>query len=147
MMSTLDRAIEIAAGAHAGQTDRAGKAYILHPLRIMFNMKSKAAQIAAVLHDVVEDTDWTIERLKDEGFDEAVIEAVTLLTHDDGSEYASYIERLKTSPTAVEVKMGDLQDNMNLFRLDRIKDKDLVRIQKYHNAYSELLQTTKRKNG
>ena len=78
-MSSLERAIEIAVSAHKGQKDKADKPYILHPLRLMFKMNSENEMIAAVLHDVVEDTDWTIEKLEAEGFNEEVITAVKLI--------------------------------------------------------------------
>lgn len=80
-MSLLERAIEIAVTAHKGQVDKANKPYILHPLRLMFKMQSENEMIAAVLHDVVEDTDWTIEKLEDEGFSEEVISKKQLKVH------------------------------------------------------------------
>ena len=93
-MSTLQRAIEIAVEAHHGQKDKNGMPYILHPLRLMFQMKSDSEKMAAVLHNVVEDSDWTLEQLKSEGFNGDVIEAVNLLTRDDKDTYMSSSKRL-----------------------------------------------------
>ena len=101
-MNLLERAIEIAVSAHKDQIDKAGKPYILHPLRLMFKMQSENEMIAAVLHDVVEDTDWTIEKLEAEGFNEEVITAVKLLTHDKKVPYKKYIEAIKTNKIASE---------------------------------------------
>jgi len=137
-MAGLDKAIDIASSAHLGQTDRSGAPYILHPLRIMFNMTSEEARIAAVLHDVVEDTDWTLAQLAETGFNDTVVKIVDLLTHDDETEYFDYIKRLSVSPIAIEVKLGDLTDNMNILRLETLKDKDLKRLQRYHRAYAFL---------
>ena len=75
-MATLEKAIEIAARAHAGQVDKAGQPYILHPIRVMLRMGSEAERITGVLHDVIEDSDVTLEDLRDEGFDAAILEAL-----------------------------------------------------------------------
>lgn len=83
-MSTIERAIEIAARAHAGQVDKAGAPYILHPLRVMLAVKTEEQQMAAVLHDVVEDTEVTFNELRAEGFAANVLEAVKALTKRDG---------------------------------------------------------------
>src|SRR5215510_5701883 len=96
-MSTLERAISIAAQAHQGQKDKAGAPYILHPLRMMMRMESEAAMIAAVLHDVVEDTDVTLVQLREMGFSEEILQAVECLTHRDGESYDAFIERVQTS--------------------------------------------------
>jgi (p)ppGpp synthase/HD superfamily hydrolase len=83
-MTTLEDAISIAAQAHKGQKDKAGAPYLLHPLRMMLRMNSEAPMIAAVLHDVVEDSDWTLEQLREKGFSDEVLDAVECLTHRDG---------------------------------------------------------------
>ncbi|MEL6821495.1 MAG: GTP pyrophosphokinase [Calditrichota bacterium] len=137
-MADLARAIDIASSAHLDQTDRSGAPYILHPLRIMFNMTSEDSRIVAMLHDVVEDTDWTLEQLQEVGFSNTVLKAVDLLTHTDGSDYFDYVRRLASSAIAIEVKLGDLTDNMNILRLETLKDKDLERLKRYHRAYAFL---------
>lgn len=144
-MSNLAHAIALAAAAHEHQKDRAGKTYILHPLRLMFRMTTEAEMTAAVLHDVVEDTEWTIETLREEGFSEDVLFAVDCLTKRDGEPYMALIERAKTSPIALRVKIADLEDNMDAKRLDRLSVHDTDRLQKYHAAW-RILQDFLRQN-
>jgi len=139
-MATLERAILIAAQAHLGQRDKAGAAYILHPLRMMMRMESEAAMIAAALHDVVEDSDWTLERLRGEGFSEDVLRAVDCLTSREGETYDEFITRVRESAIARQVKIADLEDNMNVERIGEITQKDLARIEKYHRAWRALTQ-------
>ncbi len=110
-MSTLQRAIEIAVEAHHGQKDKNGMPYILHPLRLMFQMKSDSEKMAAVLHDVVEDSDWTLEQLKSEGFNGDVIEAVNLLTRDDKDTYDEFVQKIASNPISKAVKIADITDN------------------------------------
>lgn len=114
-MSTLERAIEIATEAHRGQFDKAGNDYIGHPLRVMAAGKTTEEKIVGVLHDVVEDTDWTFERLAAEGFSVEVIEALRCVTK--------------------------LSDNMDICRLPYISDKDVKRLKKYLKAYKQLTGT------
>jgi len=136
----LEDAISIAAEAHRGQRDKAGAPYLLHPLRLMLRMDSEAAMMAAVLHDVVEDSDWTLERLRERGFSEDVVEAVACLTHRDGESYAEFVERLKPNPLARRVKIADLEDNMNVLRVGQLGPKDFQRLEKYHRAWRMLKQ-------
>lgn len=136
--ATVEDAISIAAQAHKGQKDKAGAPYLLHPLRMMLRMKSEAAMIAAVLHDVVEDTDWTLERLREEGFTDEVLAAVECLTRRDGEAYQEFIERVKANSIARQVKVADLEDNMNIQRIVKIGPKDLERLEKYHKAWCML---------
>ena len=137
-MLLLERAIEIAVSAHKGQVDKAGKPYILHPLRLMFKMQTENEMIAAVLHDVVEDTDWTIEKLEAEGFNEEVITAIKLLTHDKKVPYKKYIEAIKTNKMALRVKLADLEDNMDIKRIAHPKFKDYARLAEYLKYYNDL---------
>ncbi len=139
-MATLERAILIAAQAHLGQRDKAGAPYILHPLRMMMRMESEAAMIAAALHDVVEDSDWTLEQLRGEGFSEEVLQAVDCLTSREGETYDEFIARVRGSAIARQVKIADLEDNMNVKRIGEITPKDLARIEKYHRAWRALTQ-------
>lgn len=133
-MSTLERAIAIAAEAHAGQVDKAGAPYILHPLRVMLRLTGIEERTAAVLHDVVEDTDWTLERLRAEGFSDAVLTALEAVTHRDGEAYEDFIRRAAADPIGRRVKMADLEDNLDLTRLDRVTARDEVRAAKYRRA-------------
>jgi len=139
-MATLERAILIASQAHLGQRDKAGAPYILHPLRMMMRMESEAAMIAAVLHDVVEDSDWTLEQLRGEGFSEEVLQAVDCLTSREGETYDEFITRVRSSAIARQVKIADLEDNMNVKRIGEITPKDLARVEKYHRAWRALTQ-------
>src|SRR4051812_31424399 len=117
-MSTLERAIAIAAEAHAGQVDKAGAPYILHPLRVMLSVETTDERIVAVLHDVVEDCPgWTAERLRDEGFSTAVLRGVDAVTKRDGESYESFVVRAAADPLGRAVKIADLRDNMDLRRI------------------------------
>ena len=137
-MSLLERAIEIAVTAHKEQVDKAGKPYILHPLRLMFKMQTESEMIAAVLHDVVEDTDWTIAKLEAVGFNSAVIAAGKLLTHNKKGPYKKYIEAIKTNKIALNVKLADLEDNLDIKRIAHPKFRDYARIAEYLKYYNEL---------
>ena len=141
-MSTLERAIEIATEAHRGQFDKAGNDYIGHPLRVMTAGKTTEEKIVGVLHDVVEDSDWTFERLAAEGFSAEVIEALRCVTKlSENEPYDKFISRVKENPLAVAVKLNDLTDNMDIRRLPYISDKDVKRLKKYLRAYKQLTGT------
>ena len=137
---TLERAIAIAAEAHAGQKDRGGASYILHPIRLMIQMDSEDAMMAAVLHDVVEDSVWTLDDLRKEGFSNEVLKAVDSLTHKDkeGENYWDYIQRAKSDPIAIKVKLSDLVDNLNPGRLNEVTEKDEKRFDRYRKAQEML---------
>lgn len=137
-MATLERAIAIAAMAHEGQVDKAGMPYILHPLRMMLGVDTPEARMAAVLHDVVEDTAMTLEQLRAEGFPEAVVEAVEALTKRDGEDYEAFIRRLAPNPIARKVKLADLRDNFDLSRIAQPTERDRQRIEKYRRAIQYL---------
>ena len=136
--SFLVRAIELAKQHHEGQTDKAGKPYIEHPLRVMSQVESEEKKIVAVLHDIVEDTDISLDDLRSEGFSEEVVSAVECLTKQDGENYDSYIERISFNPLAVKIKLADLEDNSDLTRLPEVTDKDLERLEKYDKALEKL---------
>ena len=138
-MSTLEKAIEIATEAHQGQFDKAGRDYIGHPLRVMEMGKTEEEKIVGVLHDVIEDTDWTFERLAEEGFSDEVIAALRCVTKiSENENYDDFIERVKKNPLAVAVKRNDLTDNMDIRRLPYLSDKDVKRLKKYLKAYKRL---------
>lgn len=138
-MSTLKRAIEIAKYAHRGQLDKAGCDYIGHPLRVMAAGNTIEEKIVGVLHDTVEDSDWTFEMLEAEGFSIEIIEALRCVTKVSENEpYDKFIARVKTNPLAVAVKINDLSDNMDIRRLPYISDKDVKRLKKYLKAYKQL---------
>jgi (p)ppGpp synthase/HD superfamily hydrolase len=138
-MSTLEKAIEIATKAHSGQLDKAGNDYITHPLRVMAAGKTTDEKIVGVLHDVVEDTEWTFEMLAAEGFSDEIIEALRCVTKFSENEpYDKFIARVKTNQLAVAVKINDLSDNMDIRRLPYLSDKDVKRLKKYLKAYKQL---------
>ena len=139
-MSTLERAIEIATQAHEGQVDKAGNAYIGHPLRVMAMGKNEQEKIAGVLHDIVEDSPWTFEMLEAEGFAPEIIAALKCVTKiSENEDYDDFIERVKKNPLAVAVKINDLTDNMDIRRLPYLSDKDVKRLKKYLKAYKKLV--------
>lgn len=138
-MSTLERAVAIAAEAHAGQVDKAGEPYLLHPLRVMLAVGSEEARIAAVLHDVVEDTPWTLEQLREEGFSDAVLRAVEGVTRREEETYEEFIERAAENPIAAHVKLADIRDNLDLSRIPEPTEKDRERLRRYQAALGVLL--------
>ncbi len=130
-MATLEKAIEIAAKAHSGQTDKAGAPYILHPLRVMLRVTTPYEQMAAVLHDVVEDTSITLDDLRAEGFSEKVVAAVDALTKRDGETRVDTAKRAAANPIARFVKLADNAENMDFSRIPNPTPKDVKRIEEY----------------
>jgi len=135
----LKKAIELARTYHKGQKDKAGKPYILHPLRLMQSVESVDEKIVAVLHDIVEDTPISLEDLRLKGFSGHIINAIEALTKKQDEDYNTFIERISHNQLAVKVKLVDLEDNMNLSRLPEITNKDKERLQKYQKAKRFLL--------
>ncbi|HRR40196.1 MAG TPA: NUDIX domain-containing protein [Syntrophales bacterium] len=130
----LEKAIGIALDAHRGREDKAGAPYILHPLRLMLRMEGTEEMIVAVLHDVVEDSAWTIEALRGEGFPEEVLEAVDSLTRRKDEHYDRYISRIGENAIARRVKIADLEDNMDVRRKKEPNGEDRRRMEKYRKA-------------
>ncbi len=138
-MSTIEKAIEIAVMAHKGQKDKSGADYILHPLRVMERGKSEIEKVCGVLHDVVEDSEWTFEMLKNEGFSDEVIAVLRCVTKESEKEdYDVFINRIAQNPIAVEVKINDLLDNMDITRLKELNEEDVKRLNKYLKAFWKL---------
>ena len=135
----LERAIEIAVEAHKGQLDKGGSPYILHPLRVMMSVNGESEKIVAVLHDVVEDSNWTFEALLAEGFSIEVIEALKSVTKESPDEdYDSFIQRAIRNPIGRKVKITDIRDNLDVTRIPELGEKDLQRISKYKIALKRL---------
>lgn len=134
----IETALQIALKAHAGQVDKSGSAYILHPLRLMHKMQSEHEKAAALLHDVIEDSDFTADSLRESGIPEEIIQAVESLTKSSHESYEEFIKRAKSNPLARKVKLADLEDNINILRLENLSDTDLQRLKKYHHAWYEL---------
>lgn len=141
-MATLERAIELAAAAHAGQVDKAGQPYILHPLRVMLRMSTAHERMAAVLHDVVEDTQVTLEQLRSEGFPAEVVSAVAALTKRAGESRLEAAARAVTDPVARTVKLADNAENMDLGRIAEPTEKDYARLEEYKKVRALLLGET-----
>lgn len=138
-MATLERAIEIAKQAHTDQVDKGGADYIGHPLRVMEMGRTEEEKIVGVLHDVIEDSDWTFEMLEEEGFAPEIIEALrcfTKLYKDE--DYEHFITRVKSNKMAIKVKLCDLTDNLDSSRLANVTEEDIKRSKKYARAYSFL---------
>ena len=136
---TLERAIEIAARTHAGQVDKGGAPYILHPLRVMLRVAPGAQQIVAVLHDVVEDSDVTFEDLEREGFSAEVINGLRAVTKVEGESYEDFVARAALDPVGKKVKLADLMENSDLSRIAEPSQKDLERVEKYGRAIRYLM--------
>lgn len=136
----LGRAIAIAATVHEHQKDKGGNAYILHPMRIMMRLRTNDEDLMcmAILHDVVEDSDWTIEKLNAEGFSDRVLAGLSLLTHNSEDDYETYIQKISTNKDAILVKLQDLKDNSDITRLKGLSPKDVDRMVKYQRAFKYL---------
>lgn len=134
----LNKAIEIASRAHAGQVDKGGEPYILHPLRVMLSQENELERICAVLHDVIEDSTVTFDDLRNDGFSDEVISVVDCLTKRDGESYDEFITRVLSNEVACRVKLADLCDNMNLTRIKNPTEEDKQRIQKYDKAWERI---------
>ena len=138
-MSTLEKAIVLAAKRHAGQVDKAQQAYILHPLRLMLNVKTADEQIVAVLHDILEDTDTTVIELIGLGFSRHVVEAVQALTKKSGESRIEAAYRALNNPIARAVKLADIADNMDLSRIATPTPADFRRLEEYQHVRQLLI--------
>ena len=133
-MSTLERAVALAAKAHEGQVDKAGAPYVLHPLRMMLRLATAEERITAVLHDVVEDCGVSLAMLRAEGFSEAVIAAIDSVTRRPDESYETFVLRAASNPIGRQVKLVDLEDNCDLSRITNPTPRDHARVQKYRRA-------------
>src|SRR5689334_22607983 len=129
-----EKALAIAVEAHRGQKDRYGAPYILHPIRVMCRLHKLTEQTVGILDDVVEDTDWTLEDLGKEGFPRAVLEAIDSVTKRKGEAYDDFVRRSASNRIGRQVKLADLEDNMDLRRFRQITEDDIARLQKYGSA-------------
>lgn len=136
----LKKALAIATKVHEGQTDKAGVLYILHPIRVSNRCRTDEERIVAILHDTIEDTDVTPDYLLSEGFPKNIVEAVLSVTHNEGESYEDFVIRSKQNPIGRQVKIHDLEDNMDITRLHSLSEKDLERLNKYLKAYRVLIE-------
>lgn len=128
------KALRISFNAHKNQLDKSGMPYVYHPFHVAEQMKDEYSTCVALLHDVVEDTDITLDELKSNEFPDDVIEALSLMTHSDDVPYLDYIRNLKDNPIARRVKLADLAHNSDLSRLDVVDEKAVERVNKYKQA-------------
>lgn len=134
------KALQICFDAHKDQKDKSGLPYAFHPFHLAEQMPDELTTTVALLHDVVEDSDFSFEYLQNAGFPQEVLDAVTLLTHDPNVPYMEYVAALKSNRIAREVKLADLRHNSDTSRLNEITDKDRARIEKYRKAIAMLLE-------
>jgi len=137
-MPALEDAIALAVAAHHGQRDKADQTYILHPLRVMMRLDTDEERTVAILHDVVEDTPYTLERLRELGYPENILGALDALTRRQDETYEAFIERLRPLALARRVKLADLEDNMDVRRTGTLSDKDVERLGRYLRAWRRL---------
>lgn len=128
------KALKLCFEAHKAQLDKSGMPYVFHPFHLAEQMKDETTTVVALLHDVIEDTDYTFNDLIAMGFDGAIIDAIELMTHEEGVPYMDYVEKIKSNPIAREVKLADLRHNSDLSRLDAPTEKDKMRVEKYRKA-------------
>ena len=132
------KALDLASWKHRDQRDKAGKPYFGHIARVSNACKTSPAKVVALLHDVIEDTDVTLEKMEELGFSEYIIKAVLCLTHEEGESYENFIKRAAKNPIAREVKIADLEDNMDVRRLNEVTIEDFERMDKYLSAWKYL---------
>lgn len=135
-----DLALLIAIRAHEGQKDKSEREYVMHPIRVAERCKNPRAKIVALLHDTIEDTDVTTEYLRSEGFPEEIINAVLSVTKQEGESYEDFVCRAAENPIGKEVKIADLEDNMDIRRLKEITDEDVARLRKYLRSWQYLMK-------
>jgi (p)ppGpp synthase/HD superfamily hydrolase len=135
-----DCALRIAIRAHEGQKDKSRREYVMHPIRVAERCKDPRAKIVALLHDTIEDTDVTADYLRCEGFPEEIINAVLSVTKQEGEDYEHFVHRAAKNVIGREVKIADLEDNMDIRRLIEIKDEDVARLRKYLRAWQYLIK-------
>ena len=137
-MPTLEDAIALAVQAHRGQMEKAGQPYILHVLRVMCQLETEHERMAGVLHDVVEDTSYTLDDLRRLGYPEPVVVAVDCLTRRTDETYEQFVERAGANPLARRVKLADIEDNMDIRRLPTVTERDMERLNRYSKARARI---------
>ena len=137
--SMTKKALKLCFDAHRDQTDKSGMPYVFHPFHLAEQMPDEATTVVALLHDVVEDTEYTLEDLAKMGFSSDVIEAISLMTHSPNVPYMEYVAEIKANKIARIVKLADLRHNSDASRLDCVTPYDEERAEKYKKAI-ELLE-------
>lgn len=134
----LEKALQIATDAHLYQVDKAGVPYIFHPIRVSNRCSTDDERIVALLHDTIEDTEVTAEYLLMEGFPRNIVDAILSVTRNEDENYEDFIKRSRLNPIGRQVKLHDLEDNMDITHLNELTEKDLYRLNKYIKAYKYL---------
>ena len=134
------QAMKLCFEAHKDQQDKSGLPYVFHPFHLAEQMQDEVTCTVALLHDVVEDTEYTFDDLADMGFPPVVLEALRLLTHEESVPYMDYVRKIKQNPVAAEVKLADLQHNSDLSRMDAVTEQALIRREKYLQAIALLTE-------
>lgn len=139
LYSTMTKkALKLCFDAHKNQVDKSGLPYVFHPFHLAEQMTDENCVIVALLHDVMEDTDYTVDDLRTMGFCEEVLGALLLMTHKDDTPYLDYVKKLKDNPIAKTVKLADLRHNSDLSRLETVTEMDIQRVEKYKKAIALL---------
>lgn len=134
------KAMKLCFEAHREQVDKTGLPYVFHPFHLAEQMTDELTTVCALLHDVVEDSDYTFEDLRNMGYPPRVIEVLTLLTHDQAVPYMDYVRQIATDSVATQVKIADLKHNSDMTRLDTVDERALARAEKYAQALKLLGQ-------
>lgn len=132
--SKTKKALKLCFEAHKEQVDKTDMPYVFHPFHLAEQMKDEETTVVALLHDVIEDTDYTFDDLEKMGFGKTVIDALRLLTHESSVPYMEYVSKIKTNPIATAVKLADLEHNSDLSRFDIVDDFARKRNEKYAEA-------------
>ena len=132
------KALKLCFAAHKDQTDKSGMPYVFHPFHLAEQMPDEDTTIVALLHDVIEDTPYTLDDLRAMGFNEQVLDALALMTHDKRIPYMDYVAKIKGNKIARTVKLADLKHNSDLSRLNNVDEKAMKRIEKYRQAIALL---------
>ena len=134
------KAMKLCFEAHKDQVDKSGVPYVFHPVHVAEQMPDENTTIVALLHDVIEDTSYTLQDLRDMGFEQDILDALALMTHDKNVPYMDYVAKIKRNPIARTVKLADLRHNSDLTRMDEITETDLIRVDKYTAAMQLLME-------
>ena len=134
------KALKLSFAAHKDQIDKSGIPYVYHPFHLAEQMDTEETVTVALLHDVIEDSDYTLDDIRDMGFPDKVVNALSLMTHDKSVPYMDYVAKIKENPIAKAVKLADLQHNSDLSRLDSVDQKALERVEKYRQAVKLLTE-------
>ncbi len=135
----IKQAIELCYNYHKGQVDKAGKPYFLHPMTVALNCNNDDEKVVALLHDILEDTEITVEELIEKGIPERLCRSIVVITKKENDSYEKYVDRVAKDPIAIAVKIKDLEHNMDVSRLQDPTQKDYDRIEKYRKVHSKLL--------